>query len=1164
MRPTAVVSIVVLLCLIAATPLGAGQERGDGAALLWEIGKADRGNAEFALAPGGFREYGEDGFYVVGLASAKQSWPYVHPGPADAWAGSRPHTFSVLFGVQRPAAAGSCRLLVDLLDTQSKAPPRLLIQINDQAFEQQMPRGAGDASVRGEPASGRPCHFAVEFPAALLRAGSNRIDIVNAAGSWVLYDHLALETPATVEGQPAPDYTALTSVEVSPALVQREGNRCQRVAATVLRSGPAVEAAIRLGAKDVDRVRLHAGRQSIEILAPIVRRPEKTTLALLSGGRTLASQEITLTPGLAQVIIVFKTHFDIGYTDMAVNVVQRYRTTMIDQALEVVDQNRGLPPEQQFVWTIPGWPASKILEDWPGQTPERRRRIERALKEGRFAVHALPFTTHTELLEAEDLVRGLGYSSRLSRALGLDLPLDAKMTDVPEHTWMLATLLHHAGVEFMHIGCNGASAALRVPPLYWWEGPDGSRVLTMYSPAYGTQLMPPEGWPYRTWLALIHTGDNHGPPRPEEVQPLLDQAAKRLPGVKVRIGRLADFARAVLDEKTDLPVVRGDSPDTWIHGPMSDPAGARLARNTRPRIAAAESLNTQLSAWGNNLPDAAPAIAAAYEQSLLYGEHTWGGSISWIGRTLSFGDAFRRDRAAGRFARIESSWEEHSAYVQNAQQIIAPVLQENLAALARSVAASGRRIVVYNPLPWARDGLVTIERAANGISAMRPAEGGPALPVEPAGQTLRFVARDVPALGYRTYVPVKAESAPASGSVDAGAATMENSLFKVVLDPVRGVVRSLIEKHTGRELVDADAAVGLGQFLYERFDRDQVEQWCKTYLKPERPWNNAAYYKPGLPPAGEVAYQAGSPHHFAIRFQRTPLAVSAEMQAKADQRIPCGVTTRVVLYHDLPCVDVEFTVHDKPLEPWPEAGWLCLPLRIPEPQFRLGRLGSVIDPAKDIIPGSNRHLFGINTGLTLTDAGGQGVGICPLDYPLVSLETPGCWKFSLDFVPRKPIVYVNLFNNQWDTNFRLWNEGSWTSRVRLWAIHRYDAEASLITPSLEARYQLEAAIADGPAGKLPLAQAGLTLSRKGVLVTAFGASPDGPGRLLRLWEYAGRSGECQIWLPAGMEARSAQPVDLRGRPAGRPLVIEDRRLRVELPAFAPKTLLLTPGRSRSS
>jgi hypothetical protein len=156
--------------------------------------------------------------------------------------------------------------------------------------------------------------------------------------------------------------------------------------------------------------------------------------ALLAVTGARADEGVTRPSGVRQVIVVFKTHFDIGFTDMASNVVQRYRTSMIDQALEVVDQNRDLPLTQQFVWTIPGWPMHKILQDWPGRTPERQQRVAQAFKEGRFVVHALPFSTHTELLEAEDLVRGLGYSSRLTRGLGLDLPRDAKMSDVPEHT----------------------------------------------------------------------------------------------------------------------------------------------------------------------------------------------------------------------------------------------------------------------------------------------------------------------------------------------------------------------------------------------------------------------------------------------------------------------------------------------------------------------------------------------------------------------------------------------------------------------------------------------------------------------------------------------------------------------------------------------------------
>ena len=271
----------------------------------------------------------------------------------------------------------------------------------------------------------------------------------------------------------------------------------------------------------------------------------------------VCAAEASSSPAAAQVkevIVVFKTHFDIGYADFASNVVQRYRTSMIDQALNVVDQNRAMPPAQQFVWTIPGWPMAKIAEDWPGQTPERQGRILAAFKEGRFVVHALPFSTHTELLEMEDLVRGLGYASRLARASGLPLPRDAKMTDVPCHSWFLPTLLRHAGVAFLHLGCNAASSSPELPPLFWWEGPDGSRLLTMYSSGgYGTGILPPKDWPHKTWLALIHTGDNHGPPTPGEVAALLAQAAEKLPYAYVRIGRLSDFADALLAEKPDCP-----------------------------------------------------------------------------------------------------------------------------------------------------------------------------------------------------------------------------------------------------------------------------------------------------------------------------------------------------------------------------------------------------------------------------------------------------------------------------------------------------------------------------------------------------------------------------------------------------------------------------------
>lgn len=857
-------------------------------------------------------------------------------------------------------------------------------------------------------------------------------------------------------------------------------------------------------------------------------------------------------PGVQEVVVVFKTHFDLGYTDMASNVVQRYRTTMIDDALKVVDRNRDLPAEQQFAWTLSGWPLAQIAGDWPGQTTERRERVLAAFRGGRFVVHALPFTLHTETLEPEDLIRGLEFSSRLARGAALELPRDAKMTDVPCHTWLVPTVLRRAGVEFLHLGCNAASRSPEVPALFWWEGPDGSRLLTMYTAeSYGTGLVPSKDWPYPVWLALIHTGDNHGPPAPEEVKQVLAEAAQKLPGVKVRIGRLSDFSDALLARKPEIPVVRGDMPDTWIHGPQCDPVGGRLARRIRPLLETAELLDTELRGWGVAHDPATAPLAEARERSLLYGEHTWGGALWWAlkysnGAKMPYGEAWRKERKAGKYNRIESSWDEHTAYIEKAASVLDPLLEGELAALARSVKQEGPRMVVFNPLPWRRDGLVQF----------------------PAGGDRPFLARDVPALGYRT-VPAGADGRiPGDGGRGKGkdfathGSTLENRWFRLTLDPAGCRVVSLVDRRSGRELADPGAPHGLGQVLLERFSADDTGAFVKAYVKISADWATNELGKPNLPSTTEAPYQAWSPRDARLRFVLEGPRAEAVLATEREGDRP-AVTTRWILPAHAPYVDLEVTVHAKPADPWPEALWIALPFAVAEPQFRVGRPGSIIDPARDIVPGANRHLATVQTGVAVFGPGaGAGVGICPLDSPLVSLGEPGCWKFSRDYVPRRAAVYVNLYNNQWTTNFRLWNGGTWTARVRLWSFDHYDAEASLITPALEARYPLLAGFATGDAGAQPVRREGLSTDRRGLLVTAFGADPDGEGVRLRLWELAGAKGEVRVRLPDGQRFGGVQAIDLRGRPAagaaGAVVRAGSGGLRIPVDAFAPVTVRLTP------
>ncbi|MHC4402863.1 MAG: glycosyl hydrolase-related protein [Planctomycetota bacterium] len=857
-------------------------------------------------------------------------------------------------------------------------------------------------------------------------------------------------------------------------------------------------------------------------------------------------------PAVEQVVVVFKTHFDVGYTDLARNVVSRYRTSMIDKALDVCDHTKELRPEHRFVWTLPGWPMQQVL--WPGQTAQRRGRIDEAIREGRLVWHALPGSLHTESLELEDLVRGFRFSSGLSRSFDVPPARDAKMTDVPSHVWALPTVLKHAGIDFLHLGCNSASASPEVPLLFWWEGPDGSRLLTMYEASgYGSRLRPPEGWRHKTWLALIHTGDNHGPPAPGEVRKLLDRAGKELPSANVRMGRLSDFADAVLAENPQLPVVRADMPDTWIHGIMSMPQETKTARNVRPRIAALEALNTLLWAWGADVPPAAETVAKAYEGSLMYGEHTWGYSVPLDERL--YGQAWRKARAERKYDRLEESWREHGGYIRGADRTVAPALDDNMAALARDVGVDGPRIVVFNPLPWKRDDVIALDAPDRFGAVLQDAATGRPAPTERAGPRLRFLARELPPLGYRTYVPGEQEAGDRQGLVASEDPLLENRHFRLELDPKRGVIASWIDKRGNRELVEAASSYGFGQYLYERFDADVNQAYFESYCKYIPGWVGH-FARFDMPPADEVPYAAVSPKAFTLEARRGSVSETLVMTSAADAQMPHAVSLAVTLYAEEPYVDLEWTITDKPPDTWPEAGWLCLPLAVREPRFHLGRLGAPVDPAGDTVRGANHEVFCLNGGMTVTDPEGRGVGLCSADAPLVSLGRPGVYRYSKELGSREPVVFVNLFNNVWGTNFQQWIGGSWSARARLWVPDDGGTEADLITPSWETRNRAIAVVGDGPGGSLPPAQSGVELSRRGVLVTALGPNPDGPGLLLRLWEQAGRAGGCRVKLPAGLEVARARPCDLRGRPRGEPVPVREGHLSVSLSPFAPASFLL--------
>jgi len=194
-----------------------------------------------------------------------------------------------------------------------------------------------------------------------------------------------------------------------------------------------------------------------------------------------------------------------------------------------------------------------------------------------------------------------------------------------------------------------------------------------------------------------------------------------------------------------------------------------------------------------------------------------------------------------------------------------------------------------------------------------------------------------------------------------------------------------------------------GYYLYERFDRDQVEAFVDSYVKLKVAWATNELGKPNLPPASEVPYRAVTPTNGQTRSEQTAVSASVIYHAEPGNGLPHGVTIKAVRYRGFPFSDLEVTIHDKPSDPWPEAGWICLPSGAG--WARIERLGGT----GEVVPGAGHHLMAAFTGLTIAGFGHPmsvvGTGFlwrCALDSPLISRELPGCWEYSREFKPESP------------------------------------------------------------------------------------------------------------------------------------------------------------------
>jgi len=1059
--------LAVLLGTTGTGTLGAGED----AHVLFEIGKADNDTADLALGPGAYAKWKsrEDPVFIVGVSDPREEWPYVHPGPADAWAGSKQHTFTVLFGLEKLPPGAACRLAVDLVDTHDRSPSKLEITLNGRKLTtHQTPPGGPDDSVLGDPSKGREHRFEVELPADALAPGTNELSIRTLSGSWVLYDAVALTGTAGVKTAPVAEATLVYGVECpsvleAPALLAGEQERqTQAVRMKVRHVGPAAAATLSAeGAKPLE-VELKPGVQTLSLPVPAVEEQTPVTVDLRVGEKTIASRRVVVEPVRRWTVYLLPhSHVDIGYTQLQ-SKVEADHWRFYEQAIEAARRTADYPAGCQFKWNVEVlWATDSYLRQ---ASPEKQQEFVEAVQKGWIGFDALYGNELTALCRPEELARLVDYSQRLSERCGVAID-SAMITDVPGYTWGLTTVLGEAGVKYLSMGPNSSArigfthTAWDEKP-FWWINPSRRHKVLCWIPRGGyyrtfrgekelldhLKWLAQQGYPYDLVQLRYCLGDNAGPgiELAEKVKAWNAKYAYPKLVIATTHELFAEFERRYGD---GLPEFYGDFTPYWEDGAASS------ARETAINRASAERLGQAEAIFAMADPKAYPdeAFYAAWRNVLLYDEHTWGAHNSIREPDSEFAKA---------------QWAVKQAFALDGARQSRELMAAATARLAKRAPGDVKSVLVVNTSSWARTDLALLpEQAAAPGTRVTDAGGKPVPSQRLSCGRLAFLATDVPPLGAKRY-DLSPGDPPREGKAKAEPPRLSTGTLTVAIDEKTGAVASLRRAGIDAELVDGAEELGLNDY----------------------------FYVAGTDPAGA---KRNGPVTISVK-DAGPLVASLAVECDAPG---CRKLTREVRVVD-GLGRVELTnVVDKEAIRTKEGVHFAFPFRVPDGVMRMDLPWAVARPEADQIPGSCKNWFTVQRWID-TSNDRYGVTWTTVDAPLVEVgtitaETP--WIKTLE--PTQTL-YSYVMNNYWFTNYKADQEGPTTFR---YALRPHPGGYDAVEAARFGIEQSQALVAAACSPDAPEVIPSLvTLDRPEVIVGALKPSRDGRALIVRLFGVGGK------------------------------------------------------------
>jgi len=865
-----------------------------------------------------------------------------------------------------------------------------------------------------------------------------------------------------------------------------------------------------------------------------------------------------------KIYVAAHPHVDMGYTELP-SEVRRNWCARIDQAMAAT--SRG------FKWTLE---ASVLAEVYAQlRPPEKVAELARLVREGKIEITGLYTALNSESAGSEELVRSTFHSAELR-------PKTAMLSDVAGATWGLPRVLAGSGIRYFAFAPGRYKQLFDLathPEIFYWKSPDGSRVLTRLGTGpyffYGAGVMlrrPAtveldiaamvrhyeslgEAYPYDA--ILLQDADDNAPP-PVELVDIIARWNAAHTNPRMILATPGEFFGYLEDKYRErIPELLGDFTSAWTDMPGNFAEAAALKRRVAHDVLAAERFAALAEMLGAGSRYPRERIGSVYRNLLKFSDHTFGISTwGWEHDMLAQSGGSLH---APVWDFYKESWEAKKQYAYRAADDSSEMLGDALERLAAQISTRGRTIVVFNPLSWPRTDVVQVLSRLVKVEApayriVDAASGEPVpyqlLDGDARYSRIAFIAREVPALGYKTYRLENAAPAAPIAAVKREGHRIENEFYRVEVDPQTGGVLSIFDKQLGRELADRKGAERVNQYLHHSLKGSHEALY------------NDQRSKLGRIPAEDFEVEIRTPRAARITAgQAGPVVTSLRSELSLEQPAT-EITQEVMLYPGIRRIDFRNRIR-KQASLQKEEIYYSFPFQVEGFRMHVELPGAVIEPHRDQLPGS---FTGFSAIEHWADASNPefGVTVATREVPAIEFGEIRTNDWSLEYQPRRSAFFFYVMNNRWNTNQALWQGSeSWRRGV---------LEVNFSVTSHSGGWRQGGATRFGWQHNMPLAARVIEAAQDGtlpaegagfcdglpenVILQALKKSEDGSGYIARFYETSGQARDV-TWSGLPLKVREAYRTDLVERNTG-PARVEDGKIAFTIGAHQMATLRLVP------